>query len=339
MRFFCVIAALAACASAVALPAAAASKPSEPAYGPNLEGFEYPYELRRFELTSQRQKLSMRYMDVRPAQPNGRTVVLLHGKNFCGATWEGTTRALVDAGYRVVLPDQIGFCKSDKPAQYQYSLHQLAANTHALTQHLGVERIILGGHSMGGMLAMRYALMYPQQVEQLVLINPIGLEDWLQKGVPYRSLDQWYTRELGTTAEGIKRYQLATYYDGQWKPEYDRWVDMLAGMYRGPGRDTVAWHQALTADMLLTQPVVHELDRLQVPTTLLIGEKDNTAIGKDAAPPEIAKTLGDYPRLSREVAARIPGATLVTFADLGHSPQVQDPERFNAELLKQLAPP
>ena len=310
---------------------------SVPVYGPMLEGFDYPFELQTLDLHSQRQNLRMRYMDVRPAQPNGRVLVLLHGKNFCGATWEDLARTMSDAGYRVVIPDQIGFCKSDKPGRYQYSLHQLAANTHALTQVLGLERIVLGGHSMGGMLAMRYALMYPQQLERLVLINPIGLEDWLAKGVPYRTPDEWFARELKTTAEGIRRYQRATYYDGQWKPEYDRWVEMLAGMYAGDGRETVAWHQALTAEMLATQPVIHEIDRLRVPTTLLIGEKDNTALGKDAAPPEIAKTLGDYPRLAREAAARIPDATLVLFDDLGHSPHVQAPERFHRELLQQLA--
>ena len=63
----------------------------------------------------------MAYMDVKPARPNGRTAVLLHGKNFCGATWQGTIAALTDAGYRVIAPDQIGFCKSSKPAQYQFS--------------------------------------------------------------------------------------------------------------------------------------------------------------------------------------------------------------------------
>ena len=54
----------------------------------------------------------MSYMDISAARPNGRTVVLLHGKNFCGATWEGVIPALSDAGYRVVVPDQVGFCRS-----------------------------------------------------------------------------------------------------------------------------------------------------------------------------------------------------------------------------------
>jgi pimeloyl-ACP methyl ester carboxylesterase len=64
-------------------------------------------------------------MDVKPSKPNGRTAVLLHGKNFCAATWESTIRTLTQAGYRVVAPDQIGFCKSSKPRQYQFSFHLL----------------------------------------------------------------------------------------------------------------------------------------------------------------------------------------------------------------------
>ena len=109
--------------------------------------------MQRYDFGSQRKKLHMSYLDVGPQAPNGRTVVLLHGKNFCAGTWENTIRALTQAGYRVIAPDQVGFCKSSKPAGYQYSFQQLAANTHALLEHLGVRRVILLGHSTGGMLA------------------------------------------------------------------------------------------------------------------------------------------------------------------------------------------
>ncbi|WP_338021853.1 alpha/beta fold hydrolase [Aquabacter cavernae] len=147
-------------------------------YGPRLEGFAYPYDVKTFKLTSQRQDLEMAYMDIPAAgTANGRTVVLMHGKNFCGATWEGTIGALAQAGYRVVVPDQVGFCKSSKPEGYQFSLHQLSANTHALLESLKVEKPVVMGHSMGGMLAMRYALTYPADLSGLVLVNPIGLED------------------------------------------------------------------------------------------------------------------------------------------------------------------
>jgi pimeloyl-ACP methyl ester carboxylesterase len=99
----------------------------------------------------------------------------------------------------------------------------------------------------------------------------------------------------------------------------------------------VAWNQALTSDMILSQPVIYEIDQIAVPTVLMIGQKDTTAIGKDRAPPEAAKRLGNYPELGRLAHERIKGSVLVTFAELGHSPQVQDPARFNKALLEQLA--
>ncbi|WP_282341184.1 alpha/beta hydrolase [Pseudomonas sp. PS02288] len=321
---------------ALVLCAAATVRAETPSYGAQLEGFDYPYPVQHFEFESQGGKRQMAYMDVLPERPNGGVLVLLHGKNFCAATWEGTIRALTGAGYRVVVPDQIGFCKSSKPEHYQYSFQQLASNTHALLQSLGIERFSLLGHSMGGMLATRYALMYPHQLEQLVLVDPIGLEDWKAKGVPYRRVDEWYARELNTTAESIRSYQRSTYYAGQWQQEWDNWVQMQAGMFNGPGREAVAWSSALTYDMIQTQPVYYELERIEVPTLLIIGEKDTTAIGKDAAPEALRSQLGNYPKLAKEAAARIPGAVLVTFPDLGHSPQIQAPERFHQALLKGL---
>ena len=106
-------------------------------YGPELEGFDYPFTVQRFNFPSQGQSLSMAFMDIAPDTPNGRTVVLLHGKNFCAATWEATIKALTGAGYRVVALDQIGFCKSTKPERYQYSFQQPAHNTHALLASRG----------------------------------------------------------------------------------------------------------------------------------------------------------------------------------------------------------
>lgn len=326
-------------ASPVAASAAsvATADNSGPAYGPELQGFTYPAPVERFDFTSQGVALQMAYMDVKPAHPNGRTAVLLHGKNFCAATWDATIQKLSDAGYRVIAPDQIGFCKSSKPEHYQYSSQQLARNTHALLESLGVTDATMIGHSTGGMLAIRYALMYPHATQQLVLVNPIGLEDWKAKGVPSLSVDQWYERELKTTADGIRRYEQATYYAGQWRADYEPWVQMLAGMYRGPGKDVVAWNSALLYDMIYTQPVVYELGQLSMPTLLLIGQKDTTAIGKDAAPPDVRAKLGHYPELGKAAAKAIPHATLVEFAGLGHAPQMQDPQAFHKALLDGMA--
>lgn len=303
-------------------------------YDERLQGFDYPYPVQMFTFTSQGQPLEMAYMDMAAeGKPNGRSVVLLHGKNFCAATWEDSIAVLRKAGYRVLALDQVGFCKSSKPRGYQFSFQQLAANTHALLAHVGVTRPIVMGHSMGGMLAARYALQYPQDLAQLVMVDPLGLEDWQAKGVPYATIEQNDAVERGTTADSIKAYQLTFYYDGKWKPEYDRWVQMQAGLYGGSGGRIVAWNQAQTSDMVFTQPVVHEFGNLKVPTVLIVGGKDRTAPGANRAPPDVAATLGRYDLLGKEIAARIPNGKLIEFADLGHSPQVEAPERFHKALL------
>ncbi|MFC4520569.1 alpha/beta fold hydrolase [Cupriavidus pinatubonensis] len=323
---------------ATAALAASPADDDEPAFGPELQGFDYPYPVQSRAFTSQGEAMQMAYMDVRPARANGDTVVLLHGKNFCAATWVATIHVLADAGYRVIAPDQIGFCKSTKPAHYQYSFQQLARNTQDLLASLGVGRAIVMGHSTGGMLAMRYALMYPAQTQQLVLVNPIGLEDWKAKGVPSLSVDEWYERELKTTAGRIRGYERETYYVGQWQPAYERWVQMLAGMNRGPGKRQVAWNSALIYDMIFTQPVVYEMGEIKPPTLLLIGDKDTTAIAKDVAPPDVKARVGRYQELAKLAARTIPDARIVEFPELGHAPQMQDPQAFHRALLDGLKP-
>jgi pimeloyl-ACP methyl ester carboxylesterase len=327
-------------AVALVRPVGAARPDDGPRYGRELQGFDYPWPVRHFRFNSQGVALDMAYMDVNPVTPNGQTAVLLHGKNFCAATWKSTIDTLSQAGYRVVAPDQIGFCKSTKPSHYQFSFQQLAANTRALLDSIGVGRAVFIGHSTGGMLAVRYGLMYPDSIDQLVLVDPIGLEDWKAKGVPWQSVDAWYRQELHSTAETIREYERATYYAGTWKPDYEVWVQMLAGMYRGPGRAIVAWNSALLYDMIYTQPVFYELGQLTMPVLLMVGDKDTTAIGKNLAPPSIRPTLGNYPVLGKAAAAQISHAKLVEFPDLGHAPQIQAPDIFNKALLDGMrAPP
>jgi pimeloyl-ACP methyl ester carboxylesterase len=326
----------------VGLSATGFAQAEVPSFGAELEGFDYPWPVHDFAFVSQGEALSMRYMDVPASKPTGKTAVLLHGKNFCAATWENQIRALSQQGYRVIAPDQIGFCKSTKPDRYQYSFQQLAANTHALIASLGISSATIIGHSTGGMLAARYALMYPNDVSALVLVNPIGLEDWKALGVPAQTVDQWNAREATNDADRIRVYEKSTYYAGQWKPQYERWVQMLAGLVQGPGHDIVARNTALIDDMIYTQPVVYEFPLIKVPTLLLIGDKDTTAIGKDLAPPDLRARLGDYPVLAQKTKAAIGGAMLVEFRDSGHAPQIQEPEKFDDALLhglEQLAHP
>ncbi|KAJ7250772.1 alpha/beta-hydrolase [Mycena rebaudengoi] len=302
----------------------------------NGSNFTYPFPVQLYRFTSQLQPVEMAFMDVAPTgAPNNKTAVLLHGRNFCGATWEATARRLVASGYRVIMPDQVGFCKSTKPAHYQFSLQQLAANTRGLLAALGADArpATVIGHSMGGMTAIRYGLLYPDDVEALALVNPIGLEDWEAKGVPYNSVDNLTVSEAASNYTTIRAYEQSTYYVGDWQPAYDVWAFMLADIYGGSRAATYAFDQGLVIDMVLSQPVVHDFGRLQPRTLLLIGQRDVTAIGKQWSPPEVQAKLGHYDVLGKEAAAAMPNADLIEFPDLGHAPQIQAPDRFHDALL------
>ena len=320
----------AALAFLLAASAFAQAPPLEP-LGLALENHPYPHPVHFFPVTVEGQDLRMAYMDVAPTgSANGQTVVLLHGKNFFGAYWAGTIRALSAAGYRVVVPDQLGFGKSAKP-DIHYSFELLAQTTKALLDRLGVAKATVVGHSMGGMLAVRYALLYPAATARLVLENPIGLEDYRVK-VPFTSVDATTRGMLNPTREGLDRFY-RTYF-ATWKPEFGIWAELawratLSGEWpRG------AKASALTYDMIYTQPVVQDLPRITVPTLLVIGQADRTTLGRGALSPEVLATLGRYPELGRRARAAIPGAKLAELQGVGHIPHLEAPDRFHAALLE-----
>ncbi len=299
---------------------------------PLLENYQYPYPVQFVMVSVQQKSFRMAYMDVRPSKPNGKTIVLFHGKNFSGAYWKQTAEALRKAGFRVVIPDQLGFGKSSKPANLQYSFQMLASNTKVLLDSLQISKIAVLGHSMGGMLATRFTLMFPDIVEKLILENPIGLEDW-NLHVPYQSVDAWYRNELSQNYAKIKKYQQENYYHGQWKPEYEEWVIMLAGWSAHPDYKTVAWNSALTYDMIFTQPVIYEFEHIKAPTLLIIGQLDRTALGKQQVPEETRKNMGNYPRMGRETQQKIQGSVLIELPNVGHLPHIEAFDQFIAPLI------
>ncbi|KAK3341981.1 hypothetical protein B0T25DRAFT_574297 [Lasiosphaeria hispida] len=136
----------------------------------------------------------MAFMDIPPAKKATlnkdapKTAVLLHGRNFCATTWQETASNLSAAGYR-----------------------QLALNTHNLLTALAPNTTAtVIGRSLGGMLAARYALMYPSPTAVLVLTNPIGLEDWKALGVPYQAIEATFESERTSTYASVREYQQAT---------------------------------------------------------------------------------------------------------------------------------
>src|SRR3954464_9571905 len=157
---------------------ALAQSPPEP-LGIALEGYAYPFPVRFLPLAVERHAVRLAYMDVPPtAAANGRTVLLLHGRNFPASYWEPTIKALTGVGYRVIAPDQINFGKSSKLDDVPVGFQTMAEHTAALLDHLGIAQVDVVAHSMGNMAAVRFPRTFPQRVRKLVMYAPVGLEDY-----------------------------------------------------------------------------------------------------------------------------------------------------------------
>jgi pimeloyl-ACP methyl ester carboxylesterase len=324
---------VAALLAAFCLPVHAQSLPDP--LGAELQGFAYPFEVRYLPLTMEGQPVKMAYMDVAPSHAaNGRTALLLHGRNFSGFYWERTIRFLSDAGYRVVVPDQVGFGKSSKP-DIALSFHQLARNTRALMDTLGIDRTVVIAHSMGCMLGARFALMYPGKVERLVLESPIGLEDY-RLNVPYAT-----NEELAREAANMKKEDIDRFYHGYfvvWKPEYQIFADIQYRWGQGPDAERINRTAAHTYQLAYEQPVLYEFPLIRTRTLIVGGAKDRSAIGRNRVTPEVRETLGHFTELIPAAAGSIPGAVAGLFKDVGHIPHLEATERFHSELLAFLEP-
>jgi len=295
-----------------------------------MENYDYPYPVEFLPLTIEGQDMRMAYMDVPPeGTSRGRAVLLLHGKNFFGAYWKETIRFLSKNGYRVIIPDQLGFGKSSKP-DIHYSFHLLASNTKKLLDVLGVREIAVVGHSMGGMLATRFTLMFPEVVSHLILENPIGLEDY-RSIVPYASLEQIYQAELNSSEEGIRNYYRS--YFVQWKPEYEEYASVAVRWKASGEYPRLVWSSALTYQMIYEQPVCHEFANIHAKTLLVIGQADRTVAGKSRVRKELLASVGQYPELGRKTSKLISGSSLVELPNVGHIPHIEAMARFHEEVL------
>ena len=299
-----------------------------------MENVKYPYPVKFFPVNTEGQNLRMAYMDIAPTRlANGRTVVLFHGKNFGGYYWTDVINSLASRGFRVIVPDQIGFGKSSK-AFIHYSFHQMARWNKALLDTLGIRKASILGHSMGGMLATRFALMYPEQTEKLLLENPIGLEDY-RRFIPYVTTEEQYKTELKATAETIRRYYQSSYFT-VWKPQYEELVRVAAGTTFSGDFPRLARIAAMTYTMIYEQPVVYEFYHIRVPTVLFIGKEDKTVVGKALLSPDQQALYGQYRLLGKQTAAKIPGAKIVEFDGAGHIPHIEITTEFTVALLGSL---
>ena len=230
----------------------------------------------------------------------------------------------------MIVPDQIGFGKSSKP-NIHYSFHLLALNTKKLLDTLGIKQIAVVGHSMGGMLATRFTLMYPEIATHLILSNPIGLEDY-RIYVPYAPIEEAYRNEMNATEEGIRNYHKSYYV--KWRPAYEEYVQASIRWKASGEYPRLAMSSALTSQMIYEQPVCYEFPHVRAKTLLGIGLSDMTVAGNAKVPMDNLPLVGQYPELGRRTARLIANSSLIELPDVGHIPHLEAPELFHKELLK-----
>ena len=297
-------------------------------YGPvsaDVAEIPYPYPVSTYSFVLYGKDVHMAYMDVKPmGAPNGRTVVLLHGFNFFGEAWAGTIDVLSREGFRVIVPDQIGFGRSSKPL-IPYTFNDMALNTRRLLRSLGIERAAIVGHSMGGMLASRFAMLFPTMTTHVVMVNQIGLTDGRPGRVPHYLDDAYRTDSNGALANRSYEQVRAsiTRYFVTWKPEYEKYVRIHWGWTQSADWAWFAKVRGALTQMLSAETVVYDWQHIKSKALVIGGAKDTPS----------------YAEQARHVAESIPGAQLELIDDVGHVPQFEAPEVFHAKLVAFLKTP
>jgi pimeloyl-ACP methyl ester carboxylesterase len=193
-----------------------------------------------------------------------------------------------------------------------------ARNTKALLDALGVERAAIVGHSMGGMVATRFASTYPETTTHVVMVNQIGLTD-TRHGNEWTDPEDAYQSALRTSYQSTLAGHVR-YYPRGWKPEYLHWVWVQYGLTLSGDWPRMAKVRAAQRMILFEDPVVHEWQYIETKALVIGGAED--------------RLVDDYPARARHVAETLQNAELVLYPGVGHAPAFDNPEEFHADLIR-----
>ena len=285
----------------------------------------YPYPTKYLDIDVYSQPVRIAYMDVAPqGTPNGRTVLILHGNNFGGFYFKAFIDPLVQEGFRVIVPDQIGYGRSSKPIA-PYNLNSQARNTYRILEHEKIQRVSVVGHSMGGMLTARFATQFPKAVERLVIYNPIGLTDG-RFDRPMAPVDEIYQQTLKTdyqsTRASLSRY--VAHNPKAWNDEFELYTRIRYSWTLSAEWPRLAMVQSLISQMLYNDPVVYDWAHITVPT-LAFGGAEDLLLGPASAFQERMQFLAKSIPNGNGHVFLIPG--------LGHVPHLEAPEKVVPPLV------
>jgi pimeloyl-ACP methyl ester carboxylesterase len=230
---------------------------------------------------------------------DGPAVLMTHGYSSTGRAWAEQHRALADL-YRVISWDMRGHGETESPADpAQYSHDLTVADMRGLLGHLGIERAVIGGLSLGGTMSLAFHRRHPEMVRALVICD---------SGPGYRNADaraEWNQRAEKRAAD-LETRGLDVLQSGS--------RDMRESMQRHRSSQGLA-HAARGMLAQRDSAIIDSLPAIRVPTLVIVGDRDTPFL----APCEY-------------MAKKIPGARLEVIADAGHSSNLDQPEAFNRVL-------
>lgn len=319
-------------AGTLAASATAQTRPSAPPTPTDVapgsitcEDVPYPYPVSYLSFTLYGQDVRMAYMDVPAAgTPNGHTVVLFHGNNFAGFYFGGPIDALRKEGFRVVVPDQMGYGRSSKPI-IPYGFSDWARNTKLVLDSLKIEKAMIVGHSMGGMLAARFATQYPGVTERLVLYNPIGLTDG-RYDRPAGSPDEAYKQTLASTYQTIRAsiMRYVAHNPAAYNADFEKYTRVRYAWTLSADWARLAMVQTLINQVQYHDPVVYDWAHIKAKTLVFGGDQDM-----------LAGTPANFQARMKYISETIPNgnARLLLLPGLGHVPHMEAPERVYPPLI------
>lgn len=247
----------------------------------------------------------MHYREVGPA--DAPTLVLVHGFGASVHSWDGWTKGLSDA-YRVISVDLPGHGLTEAPNDYAPSMAGFAEDVHAFAQAKGLDRFVIAGFSMGGHVAAKYALAYPERTEGLILIGAAGWRDERMDGAPllFRLMSVPLVSDVLRDADAsafTRRTLRAAFVDQSFATE--AMVARYTDLSRGPGHRLIISRMItrIRGEEYMTSERLAPL--ASIPTLVLHGEQDRI----------VPVDFG------RRYHAAIPGSELVTWPNVGHLPQ------------------
>ncbi len=251
-----------------------------------------------------------------------KTIILIHGLASNAGFWRYAIPEL-SKQYRVIAVDLPGYGKSGKGA-YPYSISFYAEQIKRLTDELKIDKFTLVGHSMGGQIGIKFALMYPDKLDKLVLASPAGVEEFLQgQGDWLRSV---MTKKgvKTTTEEGIRRNLASNFYS--WDDKWEWMVEERVRMINAKDFDEFTYTVVRCVNAMLDEPTFDKIKNIKTPTLIVYGRYDGLI-------PNPYLNPGFTSDLFKWGAEQIPNCKLHEIDNCGHMLQIEKPEEFTSAIL------